>query len=108
MIAQIEQKKYINDNRISPFRYKKEDMIFLNIENIVRARFNIKFNVKNIDFYKIVKIKFSLICQLKLPPSLRSFSLFYVNLLNKSAIDFMLTQRHQFKFSIINVDDEKN
>ena len=108
MIAQIEQKKYVNDNRISSPRYEKRNMIFLNVKNIARARFNVKFDVKNIDFYKIVKIKFSLICQLKLPPLLRIFPLFYVNLLTKFVIDFMSTQHHQFKLSIMNVDDKKN
>ena len=108
MIVQAEQEEYANANRMPPFRYEERDMVFLNAENVTRARFSVKLDARNIGFYKIEKIKFSLICQLELSSSLRIFPLFHVNLLIRIVIDSMPTQRHQPRPPVVGADGVEN
>ena len=67
-----------------------------------------KLDARNIGPYKIEKIKSPLVCQLDLPPSLRIFPLFHVNLLTRAATDPMPTQLHQPRPPVVSADGVEN
>ncbi len=109
LIAQIIYEFNVNFSRRSCSRYFVEDEVWLNVCNLSIARFVVKLDDHNVDFFKI-KCVFknnSLIIKLNLSAFMKIHSIFHVTLLNHIASDFLSSQRQKFREFVIIKNDER-
>lgn len=67
LLAQAEQKHYINISQILFFSYSPRDKVWLNSKNIHRARPSEKLDIKNIGPFKVCRVLFAKVFELELP-----------------------------------------
>ena len=92
LISQVEQESYANDHRIPPPRFEAGNMVFLNAENINRARPSVKLDDRNIGPYRVERVLSPLVCKLELPAAMRIWPYFHTNLLTLEPNDPLETQ----------------
>ena len=81
--------------------FKKDDLVFLNIKNIVIDKLYKKLNNKMLDPFKIILIIDSFY-KLKLSEIMRIYNVFYFKLLNLAVINSLSDQKNSsFKIIII-------
>ncbi len=97
LIAQIIYEFNVNLFHRSCFRYFVEDEVWLNACNFSIARFAVKLNDHNVDFFKIKHVfkNNSLIIELNLSAFMKIHSIFHVILLSHIASDSLLNQRQK-------------
>jgi hypothetical protein len=101
-MTQTSYEAIANANRRFCSRYLVEDKIWLSTRNIQIARFTVKLNDRNIDFYRVSKIFLNLlIVQLELLDIVKIHFVFHVNLLQHDANDFFLEQRSKARNLVI-------
>ncbi len=109
LIAQIIYEFNVNLFRCSCSRYFIEDEVWLNARNLNIARFAVKLDDHNVDFFKIKHVfkNNSLIIELNLSVFMKIHSIFYIILLNYIASDFLSSQRQKSWELIIIENDER-
>ena len=85
--------------------FKKDDLVFLNIKNIVINKSYKKLNNKMLDSFKVILIINSFY-KLKLSKTIRIYNVFHFKLLNLAIINLLSDQKNSF-FKIIIVKDKK-
>ncbi len=109
LIAQIIYEFNVNLFRRSCSRYFVEDEVWLNARNLSIARFAVKLDNCNVDFFKIKRVfeNNSLIIELDLSAFIKIHSIFHVILLSHIASDFLSSQRQKFQELIVIENDER-
>ena len=85
--------------------FKKSDLIFLNIKNIVINKLYKKLDDKMLDSFKIILI-IDFFYKLKLSEIMKIYNVFYLKLLNLIVINLLFDQKN-FSLKIIIVKDKK-
>ena len=85
--------------------FKKDDLVFLNIKNIVIDKLYKKLNDKMLDPFKIILI-INFFYKLKLFEIMRIYNVFYFKLLN-IIINNLLSDQKNFFFQVIIIQDKK-
>jgi len=108
LIAQIIYEFNVNLFRHSCSRYFVEDEVWLNAYNLSIARFAVKLDDHNVDFFKIKRVfkNNSLIIKLNLSAFMKIHSIFHVILLNHITSDFLLNQ-HQKSWELVVIKNDE-
>ena len=85
--------------------FKKGDLVFLNIKNIVIDKLYKKLNDKMLDSFKIILI-INFFYKLKLFKIMRIYNVFHFKLLNLIVINLLFDQKNSF-FKIIIIKDKE-
>ena len=85
--------------------FKKNDLVFLNIKNIVINKSYKKLNDKMLDSFKVILIINSFY-KLKLSEIMKIYNVFHFKLLNLIIINSLSDQKN-FSFKVIIVKDKK-
>ena len=85
--------------------FKKDDLVFLSIKNIVIDKSYKKLNDKMLDLFKVILIINSFY-KLKLSETIRIYNVFHFQLLNLVVINSLSNQKNSF-FKVIIVKDKK-
>ncbi len=109
LIAQVIYEFNVNLSRRSCSRYFVEDEVWLNACNLSIARFAVKLNDCNVEFFKIKRVfeQNSLIIELDLSTSMKVHSVFHAILLSHIANDFLSSQRQKSWELVIIKNDER-
>ena len=86
--------------------FKKNDLVFLNIKNIVIDKSYKKLNDKMLDSFKVISI-INFFYKLKLSEIIKIYNVFYFKLLNFVVINSLLNQKNSFLKTIIIKDRKK-
>ncbi len=91
LIAQIIYEFHVNLSCCSCFKYFIEDEVWLNARNLSIARFTVKLDDHNVDFFKIKHVfkNNSLVIELNLSIFMKIHSIFHVILLNHITNNFL-------------------
>ena len=85
--------------------FKKDDLVFLNIKNIVIDKSYKKLNDKMLDSFKVISIIDSFY-KLKLSEIMKIYNVFHFKLLYLAVINSLSDQKNSF-FKIIIIKDKK-
>ncbi len=91
LIAQIIYEFHVNLSCCSCFKYFIKDEVWLNARNLSIARFTVKLDDHNVDFFKIKHVFKNnyLVIELNLSIFMKIYSIFHVILLNHITNDFL-------------------
>ncbi len=109
LIAQIIYESHVNLSCCSCSRYLVEDEVWLNACNLSIARFAVKLDDHNVDFFKIKHVfkNNSLVIELNLSIFMKIHSIFHVILLSHIASDFLSSQHQKLWELIVVKNDER-
>ncbi len=109
LIAQIIYEFNVNLSCRSCSRYFVEDEVWLNARNLSIARFAVKLNDRNVDFFKIKRVftNNSLIIELDFSAFMKIHLIFHVTLLNHIASDSLSSQRQKSQELVVIENDER-